>query len=294
LLGLPQSLCARNSAGIAGFITGTVELSAEVPFPLPDGTPSITTFETVPPGEYQREMTAASVDGELLVVTDLNRVLETVTIIEPATESTTEFTFGFEDDAQGWITGFADLPVDFDPATYELDSGYRPLPDGLEGGGVFLTGHNRSDDLFMFLKRQVEGLRPDTFYVVTVSLDLATNVPAGLVGIGGAPGEGVFVKAGASAVEPVVVEDDGAHFRMNIDKGNQATDGEAMISLGNVAHPEVTGEQYRIKTLDNLERPLQVVGDSEGRIWLIAGTDSGFEGPSALYYTRIAYTFTSN
>ena len=95
-------------------------------------------------------------------------------------------------------------------------------------------------------------------------------------------------------VEPVVVEDDGDHLRMNIDKGNQTTYGEAMIRLGNVAHPEVTGEEYRIKTLDSLERPLQVVSDSEGRIWLIVGTDSGFEGPTAIYYARIAYTFTSN
>ena len=36
-----------------------------------------------------------------------------------------------------------------------------------------------------------------------LSLDLATNVAAGLVGIGGSPGESVFVKAGASTVEPV-------------------------------------------------------------------------------------------
>lgn len=254
-----------------------VEPSTDVPFPLPDGTPSVTTFEIVPPGEYRREVTATSIDGGSLVVTDLKRVLETVTIIESTTEeSTTQFTFSFDDDAQGWVAGFADLP------------------DGLEGGGVFLTGHNRSDDLFMFLKTQVEELRPNASYTVAISLDMATNVPAGLVGIGGKPGESVSVKAGASVVEPVVVEDDGDHLRMNIDKGNQTTDGEAMNRLGNVAHPEVTGEEYRIKTLDNLERPLQVVSDSEGRIWLIVGTDSGFEGPTAMYYARIAYTFTSN
>jgi hypothetical protein len=102
----------------------------------------------------------------------------------------------------------------------------------------------------------VEGLRPNAFYTVAISLDMATNVPAGLVGIGGSPGKSVSVKAGASVVEPVVVEDDGDQLRMNIDKGNQTTDGEAMIRLGNVVHPEVTGEEYRIKTLDNLERPL--------------------------------------
>ena len=66
-----------------------------------------------------------------------------------------EFSFALEDGAEGWTAGFADLPADFDPALYELDSGHRPLPDGLEGRGLYIQGHNRSDDLFMFFKRQV-------------------------------------------------------------------------------------------------------------------------------------------
>ena len=264
------------------------EPSLEVAFPLPEGTLSITTLEIVPPGEYQREMTVSTVDGETLVIGDQPGVLKTVTIFE-----TTELTFSFESDSQGWLTGFADLPADFDQSTFELDSGYRPLPAGLEGSGMYLQGHNRSDDLFMFLKRQVEGLRPETAYAVTVSLDLATNVPAGLIGIGGSPGESVYVKAGASAVEPLVEEDDADHLRMNIDKGNQATEGEAMINLGNVAHPEVTGDEYKIKTLHNQGRTLEVVSDDEGRVWLIVGTDSGFEGFSTFYYAKITYILTT-
>ena len=59
-----------------------------------------------------------------------------------------------------------------------------------------------------------------------MSIDLATNVPAGLVGIGGSPGESVFVKAGASTVEPLAEEDGSRYLRMNIDKGNQANGGE--------------------------------------------------------------------
>ena len=41
----------------------------------------MTTLEIVPPGEYQREMTAISVDGDTLVVSDQPGVLTTVTII---------------------------------------------------------------------------------------------------------------------------------------------------------------------------------------------------------------------
>ncbi len=201
-----------------------------------------------------------------------------------------DFSFDFESGDEGWTVGFADLPVDYDQSIYELAHGHRPLPDGLEGSGIYVQGHNRSDDLFMFLKRRVDGLRPNTVYAVSVSVDLATNVPAGLIGIGGSPGESVFVKAGASTVEPVAGEDGNGYLRMNIDKGNQSRDGESMVVLGNVAHREVADAEYRIKTLDNAGLPLSVTTDEEGRSWLIVGTDSGFEGLTMLYYSRISYT----
>ena len=197
--------------------------------------------------------------------------------------------FDFESDAEGWTVGFADLPVGHDQSIFELDHGHRPLPDGLEGSGIYVQGHNRSDDLFMFLKKQVGGLRPNAVYAVSVSLDLATNVPAATFGIGGSPGESVFVKAGASTVEPLTEEDRNRYLRMNIDKGNQANGGEDMVVLGNVAHGEVLNREYRIKTLDNMDMPLSVSTDAEGRVWLIVGTDSGFEGLSAFYYSRVSY-----
>ena len=134
----------------------------------------------------------------------------------------------------------------------------------------------------MFFKRQVGGLKPDAEYSAVLTLDLATNVPAGLVGIGGSPGESVFVKAGASTVEPMTPEDD----------SGQSNGGESMVVVGNVTHPAVTGEEYRVKSLDNSGRPVHVTADGEGRLWLIVGTDSGFEGLSAFYYARIACTLT--
>ena len=121
-----------------------------------------------------------------------------------------------------------------------------PASHGLEGSGVYVQRHNRSDDLFMFLKKQVGGLRPNTAYAVSVSLDLATNVPTATFGIGGSPGESVFVKAGASTVEPAVEEDRNRYLRMNIDKGNQANGGQDMVVLGNVANGEVLNREYRI------------------------------------------------
>jgi hypothetical protein len=203
------------------------------------------------------------------------------------------FEYDFEEDEQSWVTDFADLPADYDPVIYELDSGWGELPSGLEGNAIYLSGHNRSDDLFMFLKVQVEGLKPDTTYQAVFTIDLASNTPEGMMGIGGSPGESVFVKAGATTNEPEVITDDDGWLRMNIDKGNQASEGEDMINLGTIANPNIdletfTGDEYALMTLTSQGRTFEVFSDGQGKIWFIAGTDSGFEGPTGVYYDRIS------
>ncbi len=222
-------------------------------------------------------------------------ILLSFALADCATSYDTEyqFEFEFENDEQGWVTGFADLPADYDPMIYELDSGWGELPSGLEGNAIFLSGHNRSDDLFMFLKVQVEGLKPDSTYQVEFSIDLASNTPEGLMGIGGSPGESVFVKAGATTQEPEVITDDAGWLRMNIDKGNQASEGKDMINLGTLANPNIdldtfTGEEYALMTLTSEDRLFEVIPDGNGIVWLIVGTDSGFEGPTRVYYDKIS------
>lgn len=211
-------------------------------------------------------------------------------------ETTSAFVFDFEDGQQGWMAGFADLPADYRQDMYELESSWEQLPSGLEGHGIYMQGHNRSDDLFMFLKTQVTGLEPDTTYQAYFRIDLATNMPEGMMGIGGSPGESVFVKAGATATEPVAEEDSQGWLRMNISKGNQATDGADMITLGHIAHPELdvetAGEVYMIKTLGSEGRRFGVTTDADGRLWFIVGTDSGFEGLTAIYYSQISVDLT--
>jgi hypothetical protein len=203
-----------------------------------------------------------------------------------------QFNYTFEEDQQDWVTDFADLPADYNPLIYELDSGWGALPSGMEGNAIYLSGHNRSDDLFMFLKVQVGGLKPNTGYQAEFTLDIASNTPEGLMGIGGSPGESVYVKAGATTEEPQVIEDDQGWLRLNIDKGNQATEGEDMINLGTLANPNIdldtfTGEEFAQMTLTSEGRSFEVLSDEQGKAWLIAGTDSGFEGPTTVYYNGI-------
>jgi hypothetical protein len=197
--------------------------------------------------------------------------------------------YDFEDDAQGWLGGFADLPAERDPNLYELDWGHRPLPSGLPGHGIYLQGHNRSDDLFMYLQRPVEGLRPGGSYRVTYAIELASNVPGGMMGIGGSPGESVYVKVGASNVKPDAEPNATGLLEMNIDKGNQSQSGSDMVVIGDVTHPEVSGNgEFAIKSLSSEGFDLLATADKDGRLWLIVGTDSGFEGLTTLYWAEIA------
>ena len=207
-----------------------------------------------------------------------------------------QFEYDFEDNQQGWVTGFADLPADYNPAIFELDSGWSELPSGIEGYGIYMQGHNRSDDLFMFLKKQVDGMKPNTTYQVVFMIDLASNTPEGMMGIGGSPGESVYVKSGAVDYEPEVIEDSVGWLRVNIDKGNQASEGEDMINLGTLANPNIdldtfTGDEYAIMTLDNQDRSFTVTTDGDGSAWVIVGTDSGFEGLTRVYYDRVSISF---
>lgn len=201
----------------------------------------------------------------------------------------------FESGMQGWEGGFADLPVD-GLDTYELDVSLDNLPQetGTRDQALRIQGQNRSDDLFMFLKKEISGLEAGARYRVVFELSLASRYPENSVGIGGSPGGSVFLKAGAVTREPkpVLVEEAGStYYRMNIDKGNQSQEGADMQGLGTIG---IAGEEfvYKIIRRDNLNRPLEVRAGPNGQLWLIIGTDSGFEGLTVLYYKEIKVTLT--
>jgi hypothetical protein len=79
---------------------------------------------------------------------------------------------------------------------------------------------------------------------------------------------------------------------MNLDEGNQASEGEDKFKLGTIANPNIdldtfTGEEYALMTLTSERRSFEIICDDQGVVWLIAGTDSGFEGPNGVYYSSI-------
>jgi len=199
----------------------------------------------------------------------------------------------FKDSDGGWKGDFADYP-EGDSINYELFFKHDTLPENLNANatikGLHLSGNNGSDDLFMFVKKKITGLRPNTTYALLFNVKVASNAPTGAVGVGGAPGESVYLKAGATLVEPVKELQTGM-YRMNIDKGNQAEEGEDMINIGHVG-VSATTTQFSVITRNNSSsNSFEITTDAAGEIWIIVGTDSGFEGTTTLYYTQIDVLF---
>jgi len=229
-------------------------------------------------------------------------LLVSVAACNQTTEDTAgplEFAFTFDQDEQQWAGGFADLPVDHEERGYDVAFRHAGIPvEGEESKGLLLTGNNHSDDLFMYVARGFgpeDGLTPDTAYTVDLSFDLVTNVPPGMMGIGGSPGESVYIKAGVVDRQPQAVEDAAGragYYVMNLDTGSQSRGGADMMVLGNAAKAEGEGagdESFRYKPF---QASFEVTANQEGRLWVIIGADSGFEGISELYLGNISVTFT--
>ena len=192
----------------------------------------------------------------------------------------------------GFTAGFSDLPSDYDPTIYELDSGWRPRPTRLGGAnGLYIHGHNRSDDLFMFWKRQLTGLQPNTTYRVRMSVCFVSSYRSGSIGIGGSPADSVFVKLGASPFEPVVSADSEGMLSLNLDKGNQAKSGSDAAAVGTVALPARGRAEHGYVQRSNRATKQMVTTDGNGSLCLFFGTDSGFEGLTELWYTRLMVSF---
>ena len=203
------------------------------------------------------------------------------------------FHFDFDDGPLGFVAGFADYPPAHEEI-YELASGHRALPPPLGSqSGLFISGVNRSDDLFMFFKGPIAGLTPGANYAVEVSVEIATSTPSGCIGVGGAPGESVWIKAGVTAEEPVAVIDD-SYLRMNIDIGSQSNSGAQAVVLGNVANSRSCEQppSWELKALESEPIPAGISVPVDGRAWLLIGADSGFESRTDVYFTGASVTLT--
>jgi len=196
----------------------------------------------------------------------------------------------FNTSMQGWECDFADYPTEKgDSVFYELEWKHASLPEPLDKTkkAIMISGNNHSDDLFMFLRKNITGLIPGQTYEVAFEVELASDAASNLMGVGGAPGESVSIGVGCTATKPQKIEEQG-YYRMNIKKINQMNDGEDMKLIGNIAN----GTEESKFVLIQRSGSVKAKADDKGEAWVIVGTDSGFEATTTLYYTNIKINFT--
>ena len=217
-------------------------------------------------------------------------VIGLVCLVACSDKGSLGYGYDFARGPAGWIELFADYPAGQE-GLFNLVADYRPLPAPLDTSrsALYIAGTNRSDDLWMQYKTEV-ALPASTTYMVSFSVEIATNAPSGCFGVGGAPGEGVTVKAGVSLVEPDREVDPMGWWRLNIDKGQQTQGGEDMVVIGDLANSRSCEEGFEWE-LKRLGGSMMFSTDSTGRAWLSVGTDSGYESRSAVYYTRFQAFF---
>jgi len=224
----------------------------------------------------------------------------TISCFAQGTPTTVSVSFDFRNGALGWQAGFADYPPTTDKnGFYQLLAEVRTLPPelGVNGTGFYIQGNNHSDDLFMFIKRRLnsdDGIVAGQTYQITYTLVFASSVQSGCVGVGGSPA--VTLKAGASPAEPIALFDSSpliSWLRMNVGKdpnqGNIAASPTGTIANG---IPCGSAQNSYVSIQRTHQHTSLVNANANGELWLLIGTDSGFEGLTALYYQRIDVTLT--
>jgi hypothetical protein len=218
----------------------------------------------------------------------------TTTTEEAVTGDPVRIVYEFQDGSDGWASDISDFSEETTPEDLLSQTGVTPPGIEEESGYFHLAASNRSDDLFMFMSKQIgtdAALAANTAYSIEFTVAAASNAPSDCAGIGGAPGESVWLKVGASTEQPIPVAKDG-YTRLTVDKGVQSQGGEdadiaGVIANGIPCEEALDSDQpYAMVTWNHtLQRTVETNG--EGELWAFIGTDSGFEGRTSLYYDTV-------
>jgi hypothetical protein len=195
--------------------------------------------------------------------------------------------YDFSDGSQGWTADFTDYPVNEDPladSVYHWKAEFTASAGDINGQNAFmLSCTNVSGDVFMFIKKKIDGLKPNTNYNVAYEIELSSNAQAG---------QGIILKGGASDLEPKKVIENG-YYILNIDKGAATTSGENAISFGDIGAVSPSSNYSSVvKGNLNSYTPFITRTNSKGELWMVLGTDSLFEGTTTVYFTRINLVFS--
>ncbi|WP_103866568.1 hypothetical protein [Aquimarina sp. I32.4] len=206
-------------------------------------------------------------------------------------KKTFEFNFSFEKSKEGWESIFSDYPLEGD-TFYELKYERKKLPEPLDQNmdAIMISGNNHSDDLFSAVYRKFENLEPNTEYEVTFDIEIASNTSINAIGIGGSPDIALGVGGINYKPENIIDNQDSlvSYKRPNFKSELQSSkSNEVFKVIGSVGVSEKIPTPFMLANRNNLKDPITLTTNGKGELWLMIATDSGFEGPTTLYYKSI-------
>jgi hypothetical protein len=200
-----------------------------------------------------------------------------------------EFTYNFNAGTQGWDSLFSDYPKG-EESFYELEFAYSHLPEPLDTTirAIKISGNNHSDDLLSFMTTRISQLIPNAVYEVTFDVTLASGVAANSTGIGGSPD--LALGMGGIAYEPKNTLDGANWYRPNFTSLLQSRESNNVMQMVGTIGVQDTTTTFTLINRNNTGNPFKLKTNEVGELWLMIGTDSGFEGITTLYFTSIHIT----
>lgn len=201
-----------------------------------------------------------------------------------------DFIWNFYSGTEGWTGDFTDYAVGGEEDC-DFSFGHDTLPEPLdqEQGALRLAGYSYNSDLFMFIKKKITDLQPNTIYYSTITVQFASASPGTESEPAVQQGSGIFVGAGAVPIEPHKIVEENDYYGLNIGKYNQNQNGEDMVVLGSLVD-ETLKSEFSLKTISN-ENPFHCVSDENGEIWIIVAVDSAVETSTTVYFNQIEASF---
>jgi hypothetical protein len=204
----------------------------------------------------------------------------------------------FDEGPEGWIAEFAGYPASMEDSM-RLSFKYESIYISKSIGNVSAfkqSGYAANSDLFMYIKQRVSGLRPNARYLVSIQVELNSQLLEKYNGDLNNEDYGSFLKVGALNSEPLTMETlnvnntDIAMVTADFDKGENSKGGIDMTLIGRIEYTDVGASPIMLNG-SNADYPIYAATDDYGKLWIAVGVDTNIPVYQEIAYTYIVATF---
>ncbi len=207
--------------------------------------------------------------------------------------------FDFNEGKQGWSAGFANYPLGISEREAFFGFAHAPLPFRPGMNALRLSAHPFWGNTFMFVKREIRGLEPNTNYFVYFETALAYGFADSLLADNKKKGS-LFIKASALTQEPVVssstnllnpsLNDRGSQadsVRLGIDLGAFSQEGRDAMLVGRISVGSDDQKENTPLFGNTLGRPFGVTSGRDGSVWIVFGAETDVQEKHILYISGL-------